>query len=257
MSSRCQLQAKILVALAVMGVAVGAIVLFTVDEAFWAVDNLEADIGYAERDQAADHEAIKAWAGLITFLGSSYLLCIAGCFCCADRAVKFLALLSPLVFFLSAVAYVVAFLLGCSALSAPSAPETAEIPGPGFAILSFVGLLIGSLACCVAGCCVSYGNSQPVSGPGEEKNAGLPKRLVAVTIAATTYVIVAAHLARDHVFQSPFCMIMGFVAGPLGCFHCFLVFFAHREHFSETVNDNSQNEEERAKGRRSDVVEML
>ena len=250
MSSRCQLQVKILAALAVTGIAVGAILLFTVDEAFWAAD-FEA-LKNLENNQAEVPENSKAWAtedskssaGIITLLGSCYLLCLASCCCCGDRAVKFLALLSPLVFSLSFVAYVVALLLGLFT------PAT-EILARGLAVLIFLGLFVGSFACFVAGCCVSCSNgtwsgSVASRAPSQEKNAVLLalawiKR--AASIAVLVFLVVAIKLACERIFASPFFMTMGFVAVALG--FCSLVLLEATYH----VNDNSQKEEESSEGR--------
>ena len=252
MSSRCQLQVKILAALAVTGIAVGAILLFTVDEAFWAAD-FEA-LKNLENNQAEVPENSKAWAtedskssaGIITLLGSCYLLCIASCCCCGDRAVKFLALLSPLVFSLSFVAYVVAVLLGLFT------PAT-EILAPVLAVLIFLGLLVGSFACFVAGCCVFCGNgagsgSIASRAPSQEKNAvllALPWINWGVGITLALFLVVAITLACKRIFASPFFFIMGFVAVALG--FCSWVFLEATYH----VNDNSQKEEESSEGRHS------
>mmetsp|Transcript_9626 Transcript_9626/g.10606 ORF Transcript_9626/g.10606 Transcript_9626/m.10606 type:complete len:101 (-) Transcript_9626:313-615(-) len=77
--------------------------------------------------------------------------------------------------------------------------------------------------------------------------------LGAMNCAVLAYVVVAIILARHRVFQSPFFMIMGFVAAVLGCCPCILVFFAYPEPSSESVNDNSQNEQERSEGPDSNV----
>ena len=247
MISRCQLRVKILAALAVTGIAVGAILLFTVDEAFWAVD-FEANV---ENNQAEVPEDSKAWAsedskalaGIITLLGSCYLLCLASCCCCGDRAVKFLALLSPLVFSLSFVAYVVAFLLG-------SFLPATEILAPGLAVLSFLGLFVGSFACAVAGCCVvSCGNgawSRSIMSiaSSEEKNAALPALNCiygAVSITMLLFLFVAIKLASKRIFASPFFMIMGFVGMALA--PCSLVLpVATYQKEEESSEDRQSNE---------------
>ena len=226
MSSRCQLQAKLLFALAVVGIAAGTIVLFTVDDAFWAslASDLELEDNNAEDLDVQDN---KGLAGLFTVLGSSYLLCLASCCCCGDRAVKVLALLSPLVFFLSAVAYVVTLCLAIAEFSHASG-GTATFPmHVVVACLSFLGLMVGSLACCFAGCCLHLAFPEP-RGPRPKKTTALNTALQRISLGTLSlggllFLGVAIRLASNRVFEAPVFMMLGVVGLFVTFCHMFLV----------------------------------
>ena len=163
MSSRCQLQVKTLAALGVVGITVGAIVLLTADYKSWALDSVFSQ----------DPEDIKALAGFLTVLGGSYLLCLASCCCRGECSVKVLAVLSPPFFLLSAVAYLGVYFV-------TSFTPEAEYLAPGVAVFIFLGLMVGSLACSVAGCCIAGAHlqeSEPSYAQPRQKGRLCPQRL--------------------------------------------------------------------------------
>lgn len=211
-NSDCQLQIKIVAALAVVGMIVGAVVLSTVDHTYW--ESLASAWENPDYNIAAD-DNVAGDIGTNTIFVSFCLLCLACCCWCGLGAAKVLAVLSLLAFCLSGVAYTVTYFWAHSGYV-------------GIVWLLFLGLFVGSFVCCVAGCCVAcfQGTNLAREIQQHESSESSPLNqkgqcLVCVwALPCCLYLATAILNGKDGyvVFGLDF-MILGFVAPVLGCCH--------------------------------------